>query len=162
MHTSRINPNINGSVAIRFMPATSSWTGYVVDSYGTGYGGVSVTLHIRNASNGEIYNMTTTTSTSKPFVGLYVFDNVVPTPDIAWAFADASAQLTDNMTIYGRSNNYSLNKSSTSSGFIVLHVPPPDAIYVTADPVYDPGRRRHVDHHCTAVLERPAVPQVKH
>jgi PGF-CTERM protein len=38
------------------------------------------------------------------------------------------------MTIYGRSNNYSLNKSSTSSGFIVLHVPPPDAIYVTADP----------------------------
>jgi len=78
--------------------------------------------------------MTTTTSTSTPFVGLYVFDNVVPTPDIAWAFADASAQLTDNMTIYGRSNNFSLNKSSTSSGFIVLHVPPPDAIYVTADP----------------------------
>ena len=48
------HPDINGSTAIRFMPATSAWTGYVVDSYGTGYGGVSVTLHIRNASNGEI------------------------------------------------------------------------------------------------------------
>ena len=127
-------PNINGSVAIRFMPMASSWTGYVVDSYDTGYGGVTVTLHIRNSSNGEIYNMTTITSTSKPFVGLYIFDNVVLTPETAWAFADASAQFTDNMTIYGRSNNYSLNKSSTSSGFIVLHVPPPDAIYVTADP----------------------------
>ncbi len=127
-------PNVNGSVAIRFMPMASSWTGYVVDSYDTGYGGVTVTLHIRNSSNGEIYNMTTITSASKPFVGLYIFDNVVLTPETAWAFADASAQFTDNMTIYGRSNNYSLNKSSTSSGFIVLHVPPPDAIYVTADP----------------------------
>ena len=119
---------------IYFRAPTASWTGYVVDSYGTGYGGITVTLHIRNASNGEIYNMTAPTSSSQPFVGLYVFDNIVLTPDTAWAFADASAQLTDNMTIYGRSNNYSLNKSSTSSGFIVLHVPPPDAIYVTADP----------------------------
>ncbi len=126
--------NINGSVAIRFTPMASSWTGYVVDSYGTGYGGVNVTLHIRDASNDEIYNMTTISSTAKPFVGLYVFDNVVVTPTTAWIFADASASLTDNMTIYGRSNNYSANKSSTSSGFIVLHVPPPDAIYVTADP----------------------------
>ena len=128
------DPSINGSVKIYFRAPTASWTGYVVDSYGTGYGGITVTLHIRNASNGEIYNMTAPTSSSQPFVGLYVFDNIVLTPDTAWAFADASAQLTDNMTIYGRSNNYSLNKSSTSSGFIVLHVPPPDAIYVTADP----------------------------
>jgi hypothetical protein len=128
------SPNINGSVTIRFIPMAASWTGYVVDSYGTGYGGITVTLHIKDASNGEIYDLTSTTSTSKPFVGLYVFDNVVVTPTSAWGFADASAQFTDNMTIYGRSNNYSLNKSSTSSGFIVLHVPPPDAIYVTADP----------------------------
>ncbi len=128
------DPSINGSVKIYFRAPTASWTGYVVDSYGTGYGGITVTLHVRNASNGEIYNMTAPTSSSQPFVGLYVFDNIVLTPDTAWAFADASAQLTDNMTIYGRSNNYSLNKSSTSSGFIVLHVPPPDAIYVTADP----------------------------
>ncbi len=126
--------SINGSVKIYFRAPTASWTGYVVDSYGTGYGGITVTLHVRDATNTEIYNMTAPTSSSQPFVGLYVFDNIVLTPSTAWAFADASAQLTDNMTIYGRSNNYSLNKSSTSSGFIVLHVPPPDAIYVTADP----------------------------
>ena len=39
--------SINGSVKIYFRAPTASWTGYVVDSYGTGYGGITVTLHVR-------------------------------------------------------------------------------------------------------------------
>ncbi|MCD1296132.1 PGF-CTERM sorting domain-containing protein [Methanocella sp. CWC-04] len=126
--------DINDSIKIYFSPLVSSWFGSVVDSFNTGYGGIEVTLHVCMANATEIYNMTTITSSAQPYVGTYVFDNIVLTPDTAYAFATAEAPLTDNLTIYGASNNYSLNTTRTSAGFIVLHVPMPDEIRVTADP----------------------------
>jgi PGF-CTERM protein len=137
------NANINASIKIYFSPLVSSWFGSVVDSFNTGYGGIEVTLHVMNQTvdgsglvtdTQEIYNMTTITSSAQPYVGTYVFDNIVITPDTAYAYATAEAPLTDNLTIYGASNNYTMNTTRTSAGFIVLHVPMPDAIDVTADP----------------------------
>jgi PGF-CTERM protein len=128
--------SIFANLKIYFESPTGSWTGYVVDSYGTGYGGIPVTLHVMgmygNGTYYEIYNMTRTTSSSQPFVGLFVFDYIVLQGAIH-GYVDASAQLTDNLTIYGASNNYSINRSRTSIGSIVLRIPPPDAIKVTAE-----------------------------
>jgi len=128
--------SIFANLKIYFEAPTGSWTGYVVDSYGTGYGGIPVTLHVMgmygNGTYYEIYNMTRTTSSSQPFVGLFVFDYIV-LQNAIHGYVDASAQLTDNLTIYGASNNYSINRSRTSIGSIVLRIPPPDAIKVTAE-----------------------------
>jgi PGF-CTERM protein len=129
------------NIKIYFEAPTASWTGYVVDSFGTGYGGISVKLHVMGiySSNGtpyEIYNMTRTTSSSQPFVGLFAFDYIVLNSEgnnASYGYVDAQAQLTDNLTIYGKSNNYSMNRSATSIGSIVLKIPPPDALKVTAE-----------------------------
>ena len=130
------DPTVNASIRIYFAPATASWTGYVVDSFGTGYGGIPVTLHvIGNYSNGtfyELYNMTAMTSTYQPFVGLYVFDYIVA-QNAVYGYVDSRAQITDNISIFGKSDNYSMNLSATSLGSIVLKVPSPDAIQVTAE-----------------------------
>jgi len=126
---------VYASIKIYFESPTASWTGYVVDSFGTGYGGIPVTLHVMGMSNGnsyELYNMTRTTSSSQPFVGLFAFDYIVMN-QVAYGYVDASAQLTDNLTIYGKSNNYTMNKSATSIGSIVLKIPPPDALKLTAE-----------------------------
>jgi len=124
------------SIKIYFESPTASWTGYVVDSFGTGYGGINVKLHVMgvygNGSVYELYNMTRTTSSSQPFVGLFAFDYIV-LQGAAYGWVDAQAPLTDNLTIYGKSNNYSMNRSATSIGSIVLKIPPPDAIKVTAE-----------------------------
>jgi len=128
---------IFAKIKIYFESPTASWTGYVVDSFGTGYGGIPVTLHVmgwNTTTNSayEIYNMTRTTSSSQPFVGLFAFDYIV-LQGASFGYVDASAQLTDNLTIYGASNNYTMNRSRTSIGSIVLKIPPPDAIKVTAE-----------------------------
>lgn len=123
------------NINIYFEAPTASWTGYVVDSFGTGYGGIPVTLHLMgyygNGTTYEVYNMTRTTSNSQPFVGLFAFDYIV-LQGVSYGYVDASAQLTDNLTIYGASNNYTMNRSRTSIGSIVLRIPPPDALKVTA------------------------------
>ncbi|HTY91248.1 MAG TPA: PGF-CTERM sorting domain-containing protein [Methanocella sp.] len=127
--------SVFANIKIYFEAPTASWTGYVVDSYGTGYGGIPVMLHVMGYNGTtpyEIYNMTRTTSSSQPFVGLFAFDYIV-LQNAAYGYVDASAQLTDNLTIYGKSNNYSMNRSATSIGSIVLRIPPPDAIKVTAE-----------------------------
>jgi len=128
--------SVYANIKIYFEAPTASWTGYVVDSFGTGYGGIPVMLHVmgyysNNNTPYEIYNMTRTTSSSQPFVGLFAFDYIV-LQGAAYGYVDASAQLTDNLTIYGKSNNYSMNRSATSIGSIVLRIPPPDALKVTA------------------------------
>lgn len=123
--------NIYATVKIYFTAPTASWTGYVVDSVGTGYGGIPVKLHIMNNST-EMYNMTRTTSSLQPFVGLFAFDYII-IQGATHGYVDAEAQLTDNLTIYGASDNYTMNETRTSSGFIVLQIPPPDAIKVTAE-----------------------------
>ncbi len=40
------DPSIFASIKIYFKAPTASWTGYVVDSFGTGYGGITVDLHV--------------------------------------------------------------------------------------------------------------------
>ena len=132
------NPNVNASIMIYFESPTASWTGYVVDSFGTGYGGIPVVLHVIGMNGTqpfEMYNMTRTTSSSQPFVGLFAFDYIVLNvngTNASYGYVSAQAQLTSNLTIYGKSNNYSMNMSATSIGSIVLKIPPPDAIQVTA------------------------------
>jgi len=130
--------SINGSTSIYFSPTLASWFGSVQDSYGHPYGGTVVTLHLMGIfSNGtpwEVYNMTTTAYASEPYPGSYVFDNIEINSSVAYGYASAEADVGDNVTYYGASNNYTLNKSRTSSGFIVLHVPSPDALKLTADP----------------------------
>jgi PGF-CTERM protein len=128
--------SISASVKIYFQAPTASWTGYVVDSAGTGYPSLPVTLHVvgwnsTTSSPYEIYTMNRTTSASQPFVGLYVFDYIVLT-NASYGYVTAQATITDNLTIYGKSNNYTMNKSATSIGSIVLSIPPPDALKVTA------------------------------
>ena len=128
---------INGSTSIYFNPTLASWFGSVQDSFGKPYGGTVVTLHLMGATTGvpvEYYNMTTTAYVDLPYPGSYVFDNIELNSSITYGYASAQADIGDGVTYYGMSQNYSLNKSRTSSGFIVLHVPMPDGINVTADP----------------------------
>jgi hypothetical protein len=131
------DPSVNASVKISFIPATASWTGYVVDSDGAGYPSLPVTLHVmgRNNTTGlpyEIYAINRTTSASQPFVGLYVFDYILAN-NAAYGYVTARATITDNLTIDGRSGNYTMNLSRTSIGSIVLNIPPPDGLKVTAE-----------------------------
>ncbi len=129
------DPSVKASIKIYFEAPTASWTGYVVDSFGTGYGGIPVVLHIIGMNGTqpyEIYNMTRTTSSSQPFVGLFAFDYIV-LQGAAYGYVEAQAQLTDNLTIYGKSNNYTMNRSATSIGSIVLKIPAPDDLKVTAE-----------------------------
>ena len=125
---------INGSTSIYFSPTLASWFGSVQDSFGKPYGGTVVTLHLMNNSGDEVYNMTTTAYVDLPYPGSYVFDNIELNASIDYGYATAQADIGDGVIYYGASNNYTLNKSRTSSGFIVLHVPMPDAIVLTPDP----------------------------
>ncbi len=137
---------INDSTKIFFQPTVVSWFGSVMDSYGKPYGGVTVTLHLMGTLYGvpgsEIYNLTTMALPDQPYPGSYVFDNILMFNNasgvnglkVEFAYATAQATIQDGVVITGMSNNYSLNKSRTSSGFIVLHVPLPDQIKVTANP----------------------------
>lgn len=131
-------PNINDSVTVYFKPTVVSWFGGVVDTYGNGQGGVPVVLHVgyfdANGDFYEVYNITEYTKPEMPFPGSYVFDNIIMWPNITSAYATAAWTIADNVTIDGQSNYYELNKSSTSAGFIILHVPLPDEIRVTAYP----------------------------
>jgi len=134
--------SVNASINIYFNPTLASWFGSVVDSYNKPYGGVVVTLHLMgyingmNSTNGtyEVYNMTTTTNVDLPYPGSFVIDNIELNSSIAYGYASAQADVGDGITYYGYSDNYTMNKSRTSSGFIVLHVPQPDAIKLTPDP----------------------------
>jgi len=137
--TYHLDNTINGSVNIYFNPTLASWFGSVQDSFGKPYGGVIVTLHMMgydaNGLTYEVYNMTTTSYVDLPYPGSYVFDNIELNSSIKYAYASAdSGDIGDGVHYTGASENYSLNKSRTSSGFIVLHVPMPDAIKVTPDP----------------------------
>jgi len=131
------DPTINDSATIYFQPTVVSWFGSVMDSYGKPYGGVTVTLHVMGndgAGVHEIYNLTTTALPDQPYPGSYVFDNIILWDNVTYAYASAQATIQNGVVITGASNNYSMNKSRTSSGFIVLHVPLPDAIKVTPNP----------------------------
>jgi len=109
-----------------------------VDTYGNAQGGIPVVLHVgylaANKSFMEVYTLNQTTLPDKPYPGTYIFDNIIMWSNITTAWASAQWTIQDNVVITGKSDFYSLNKSRTSAGFIVLHVPLPDAIKVSANP----------------------------
>lgn len=128
------NASVFASIKIYSSAPMASWMGYVVDSSGTGLGGINVKMHVMGMNGStpyEIYNMTRITSSSQPFVGQFTFDYIVMTGDY-YGYVDAEARLTDNLTVYGKSDNFSMNQSNMSIGNIVLKVPPPGAIKVNA------------------------------
>jgi len=129
--------SISGWTSIYFSPTLASWFGSVQDSFGKPYGGSIVTLHLMGIVGNtpvEYYNMTTTTYVDLPYLGSYVFDNIELNSSITYGYASAQADIGDGVTYYGASQNYTLNKLKTSAGFVVLHVPMPDGIDLTADP----------------------------
>jgi hypothetical protein len=113
-------------------PILISWFGSVTDSFGKPFEGVNVTLHLMTPA-GEAYNMSTRSYVGMPYPGTYVFDNVEVTPDITYAYAQAMGDVGDGVQYYGRTDNFTLNKSRISTGFIVMHVPMPDAVNVTPE-----------------------------
>ena len=120
--------NIYATIKIYFTTPMGGWTGYVVDSSGKSYGGISVTLHVMGSDrNGtyEIYNMTRITSSSPSSLGQFSFDYIVLNSGTytPYAYVDARAKLDGNRTVYGRSDNISMNGSTMSFGPVVLDMP---------------------------------------
>jgi len=135
--------NINASIDIYFNPTLAAWFGSVCDTYGAPLRGGTVILHLMgyNYSAGgaiigsyEVYNMTVSTAVELPYPGAFVFDNIELNSSVKYGYATAEYDVGDGVIYRGASDNYTLNKSRTSSGFIVLHVPMPDAIKLTPDP----------------------------
>lgn len=104
----------------------NSVSGYVVDSSGNGVANVMVTLHIMGAGQGsgekELCNLTMATNNTKSFMGLFVFNNIVAVKDMKDAYVSTSA-LVNNTTIYGETNNFTINENSATNLYIVLHLP---------------------------------------
>jgi PGF-CTERM protein len=130
---------IKDSKKVFFNPTVVSWFGSVVDSNGNAEGGVPVVLHVgyfeTNGTFMQVYTIgPKNTLPDKPYPGTYVFDNIIMWSNITSAYATAEMTIQDNVVITGKSNYYALNKSMTSAGFIVLHVPLPDEIRVTPNP----------------------------
>lgn len=116
------------------VPEKITWFGSVQDSFGKPFGGISVTLHLMNDA-GEVRSVTNRSVEDLPYIGSYVFENVSTAGNATYAYVEAdTGDLTgDGVTYHGRSDNVSLNREMISSGFVVLHVPMPDAVKVTAE-----------------------------
>jgi hypothetical protein len=117
------NTSVHQSIILH-MPSSRATVvnGSVVSSFGTGMPNITVTLHMTGATgdlNADLFNMSTTTDPA----GIYTF-YAIPVNGTLSGYASAQIQVSDNMTIYGRSNNFTFKNGSTVSPFIVLHVPP--------------------------------------
>jgi hypothetical protein len=120
------NTSIHQSIILH-MPSSRATVvnGSVVNSYGTGMPDIMVTLHMTGADgdlNADLYNMTTTTGIGES-AGTYTI-YAIPVNGTVSGYVSAQVQVSDNTTIYGRSNNFTFKNGSTVSPFIVLHVPP--------------------------------------
>jgi len=128
------NASVFANIKIYSAAPMDSLTGYVVDTSGAGLGGINVKMHVMGVdyTNStpnrtiyyEIYNMVRTTSNRPPSVGRFSFDYIVLT-GAAYGYVDAEAQVTENLTVYGKSDNFSMNRSATSIGNITLGTPTP-------------------------------------
>jgi|AGTN01.3.fsa_nt_gi hypothetical protein len=143
---------ISSSMKIFFQPTVTSWFGSVVDSTGKAIPGVKVVLHAgffaapgsvvdghTAGTNGfvEVYNMSSPSFPRDdyyPYPGSYVFNNIILWGNVTHAYVSAEMEYQDGITIQGKSEIYSLNKSSTSSGFIILNIPDANDIQLTANP----------------------------
>jgi hypothetical protein len=93
-----------------------SWSGMITDSQNYGYGGIPITIHVMNESHGEIYNTTTTSSSSQPFVGFFVYDHLSLPQYADYAYVNSTAQLTDDIVVNGESRGIYLKKERTVAG----------------------------------------------
>ena len=120
------NTSIHQSIILHMPPLSATTVnGTVVSSFGKGMPNITVTLHMTGAAGypfDDLFNMSTTTG-SGGSAGTYLF-YAVPVNGTISGYTSAEVQVTDNMTIYGRSNNFTFKNGSTVSPFIVLHVPP--------------------------------------
>ena len=124
------NSTINQSIVMN-MPLFNGTSVYgnVVNSFGTGMSNVTVTLHMTGAAGDmgadkDLSNMTTVTHGTGSSAGAYTFYDVVPVAGTLSGYVSAEVRPTDNMTIYGRSNNFTFKNGSFVSSFLVMHVPP--------------------------------------
>jgi hypothetical protein len=127
--------SIYSTLKIYLSSSANAWTGRVVDPSGAGVGGIPVTLHLigwdsTNNSYFEIYNMTRATSTSSSSAGRFAF-YYISMQNALWYYVDSEALQSDNVTVYGRSNNFSINSSNTSIGLIILEASPKVTISTT-------------------------------
>jgi hypothetical protein len=92
------------------------WFGTVIDSSSRPMGNVNVTLHLMSP-DGEVAAITTQSISSGQYPGSFVFDNVSLPDNAMYGYVTVD---TGNGTNPVRSNDYALNKSRISSGFLVL------------------------------------------
>lgn len=123
------NSTINKSIVMNTPLHNGTFVyGSVVSSYGIGMPNITVTLHMTGAggigAGNDLSNMTTVTNGTGSSVGAYRFDGVVPVAGTLSGYVSAEVRATENMTIYGRSNNFTYKNGSYISSFIVMHVPP--------------------------------------
>jgi hypothetical protein len=109
---------------------TCSVNGYVINTYGEGIPDTEVTLHVVGSDGAEIYNMTTPTGSSQPYAGLYVFDSVVITPEVQYAYVSTTI-LNNDIEYYGFSSNFTLQDNTTINKSIVMHLPSGSATTVS-------------------------------
>jgi hypothetical protein len=103
--------------------------GYVVSSDGWPCPGANVTLHemginyVNGQASGEreIYNITQEANAPGQYLSRYNFYNFIVAPGAKYAYVSATYQY-DNSTVYGRSDNFSLDKPIDKL-YIVMQVP---------------------------------------
>ncbi|HEY3421568.1 MAG TPA: hypothetical protein VGK13_00320 [Methanocellaceae archaeon] len=120
------NTSIHQSIVLHMPPlGATTVNGTVVSSFGKGMPNVTVTLHMTDAAGypfDDLFNMSTTTD-SRDYAGNYIF-YAIPVNGTISGYTSAEIHVSDNMTIYGRSNNFTFKNGSVVSSFLVLHVPP--------------------------------------
>ena len=118
---------------------TCSVNGYVLNTIGEGISGLEVTLHVMGDNgSAELYNMTAPTQSSDPFVGLFVFDNVIIPEDARYAYLSASV-LKDNITYSGCTSNFTMSNNTSVYQSIILHMPSSRATVVKGSVVNSYG-----------------------
>lgn len=94
--------------------------GNVADTTGAGISGAEVTLYIVGDGCTTISD---TTSSASASVGQYAFDNAAIVSNVQYAYVSASISK-DNITYYGRSDNFTVEDKATINKSITIHTPP--------------------------------------
>lgn len=120
------NTSIHQGIVLRMPPLNATTVkGTVVSSFGIGLPNIPVTLHMTGADgnlNNDLFNTTTISGTGNSAGEFTIY--AVPVNGTVSGYVSAQIQVSDNMTIYGRSNNFTFNNGSVFSSYVVLHVPP--------------------------------------
>ncbi|HEY3272456.1 MAG TPA: hypothetical protein VGJ92_01765 [Methanocella sp.] len=99
---------------------TVSWFGNVTIPDSHPPGGIPVTLHLIDRYDNELSTVETTTLPDLPYPGAFVFDFVELPPTFAYAYVTAAWTTRGGTAVSGKSGNYVMNHSRTTTGSIVL------------------------------------------